>query len=251
MFQYDRVLGVIVMRAEEHVDLHVKGRHWLIVTETRVCWHNLSNIRSTVLERLHADGRTDMALLRPRPDLSILPIRNSAGTCSTRGVGANTTVRILANGLLAMIHQLFAAPGGKVSSLPVASAVFISANHILSRRIKRRERRRWQTDLYRKRSVYSGTSLLADSKFQAVSGQCKNFIQMTPADSEPLINLIGPKIVKRDTGFRADIPVQERLAVMLRFLTTGDSYTSLQNLQDFSYPKYVQLLLKHWRKIYR
>jgi len=48
---------------------------------------------------------------------------------------------------------------------------------------------------------------------------------MAPADIELLTNLVGPKIVKMDARFRAAIPVQERLAVTLRFWATGDSYT--------------------------
>jgi hypothetical protein len=75
--------------------------------------------------------------LKPDPDLSILPQRNSitksAGFCSTRGVGSNNTARIPANELRTLINQLFAAPGGKMSSLQVASAAFIFVNHILSR----------------------------------------------------------------------------------------------------------------------
>jgi hypothetical protein len=51
---------------------------------------------------------------------------------------------------------------------------------------------------------------------------------MTAADFELLINLVGPKIVKMDTRFRAAVPVQKGLAVTLRFLATGDSYSSLQ-----------------------
>jgi len=55
---------------------------------------------------------------------------------------------------------LFAAPGGK-KSLQVASQafIFVYLHHILCRR----------------RSVYSGTHLLADLKFQEVGGQYKNF----------------------------------------------------------------------------
>jgi len=60
-------------------------------------------------------------------------------------------------------------------------------HHILSRRRKRRERSWWQMELYRKRSVYSGTSLLADLKFQKVSGEYKKFARMAPADSGLLI----------------------------------------------------------------
>jgi hypothetical protein len=72
-------------------------------------------------------------------------------------------------------------------------------------------------------TVCSGTSLLANLKFQEVSGRYKKFTRMVPADFELPINLFGPKIVIRDTRFRAAIPVQERLAVTSRFLARSDS----------------------------
>jgi len=65
--------------------------------------------------------------------------------------------------------------------------------------------------------------MLADLKLQELSGQYKKFTRMTPADFELLINIVDPKIVKRGTILRVAIPFQEKLAVTLRFLATGDS----------------------------
>nr|CAH7753149.1 unnamed protein product [Callosobruchus chinensis] len=66
------------------------------------------------------------------------------------------------------------------------------------------------------------------------SGHLKNFTRMTAEDFERLIIFVGPKISKMDTKFRKAIPVQDRLAMTLRFLATGDSFTSLQYLFNVS-----------------
>jgi hypothetical protein len=54
---------------------------------------------------------------------------------------------------------------------------------------------------------------------------------MAPADFELLINLVGPKTKKMDTRLRAAIPFQERLAVILRLLATGDFSTLCSNFR--------------------
>ena len=136
-----------------------------------------------------------------------------------------------------------------MSSLQVVSPAFLFVHRLLSRRRKRQERLWWETELYRKRSVCNGTSFLTDLKFQEVSGQYKNFTRMAPADFELLIHLNGPKIVKMDTRFRASVPVQEILAVTLRILSTGDSYTSLQNLFQISKQAISQTIPEVYRAI--
>jgi hypothetical protein len=126
-----------------------------------------------------------------------------------------------------------------MSSLHVASAAFMFVHHVLAGRRKRRERRWWQTELCRKRSVYSGTRLLTDL----------NFTRMAPADFELLINLVSPKIVKMGTRFRVSVPIQERLAVTLRFLATSDSYTSLQYLFQISKQAISQIVSEVYQAI--
>ena len=57
---------------------------------------------------------------------------------------------------------------------------------------------------------------------------------MSPSEFEFLINLTGEKISKKDTVFRKAISVQQKLALMLLFLASGDSYVSLQYLFKIS-----------------
>lgn len=67
------------------------------------------------------------------------------------------------------------------------------------------------------------------------SGKFINFCRMSAEDFEHLLNKVGPIIKKQDTNMRKARPrIQDRLAVTLRFLATGDSFTTLSYLIKFS-----------------
>ncbi|KAL0861277.1 hypothetical protein ABMA27_008838 [Loxostege sticticalis] len=57
-----------------------------------------------------------------------------------------------------------------------------------------------------------------------------NFVRMSLQDFEIILEKVEPEIKKMNTNFREAITARERLSVTLRFLATGDSYTSLQYL---------------------
>ena len=53
------------------------------------------------------------------------------------------------------------------------------------------------------------------------------YFRMTPSRFDHLLSLIGPQITRQHTNFRSPISGAERLAVTLRFLTTGDSMQTI------------------------
>lgn len=60
-------------------------------------------------------------------------------------------------------------------------------------------------------------------------GVFENFLRISQSDFMYLLQTTGSNISKHDTKYRQSIPAQDRLAVTLRYLATGDSYTSLGN----------------------
>lgn len=109
-----------------------------------------------------------------------------------------------------------------------AAAAYICITSF-KRNKKRLKRRFWVSDYLQKRDRYGGSDLLNDLKIED-TGRFKNFCRMSSEDFEYLAQLIAPEVMKKDTNYRKSIPVNERLAVTLRYLATGDSFVSLEYL---------------------
>lgn len=89
--------------------------------------------------------------------------------------------------------------------------------------LQRRSRNRFRVRPYlQPRSFNIYQELKIDDRFGI-----QNFFRCSESDFEELVSLISPDIEKKTTWRNDVIPPDMRLGVTLRFLATGDSYTSL------------------------
>lgn len=86
--------------------------------------------------------------------------------------------------------------------------------------------RHWQNTYFLSEGTLYGENLLADLNLQDRAG-FRNFVRMTPYDFKKLLQIIRCEISRTDTHYWAAIPQSIQLAIMLRYLATGESFTSL------------------------
>nr|XP_039263826.1 protein ANTAGONIST OF LIKE HETEROCHROMATIN PROTEIN 1-like [Styela clava] len=92
------------------------------------------------------------------------------------------------------------------------------------------KRRRWWVHpiLQRRETRGEYHRLLKEMRLERRS-YFETYLRMSVEDFQILITLVGPVISKQATAFRKPIPPEERIAVTLRFLATGDSYRTIAN----------------------
>lgn len=93
---------------------------------------------------------------------------------------------------------------------------------------KRKPRKYWMKTWLKKRNEYSHMNLLLELK-ENNPYDFKNYLRMTENEYKYLLDLVTPLIERKDTVLRESIPVDDRLAVTLRFiLATGRSFEDLK-----------------------
>lgn len=88
--------------------------------------------------------------------------------------------------------------------------------------VKRSSPFSWTKMYLQKRSKLSCYNTI-QSELKIQDPMCfKTYLRMSPSTFEELLTLVGPDIQKQDTQLREAIPANERLALTLRFLVTGN-----------------------------
>ena len=94
-------------------------------------------------------------------------------------------------------------------------------------RRRRRHRALWARQWLLRRELYGDYDNLLWELHREDRKGFKTFIRITATFFEEMVERITPAVIKQDTKLRKALPVGLKLAVTLRFLATGNSYTSL------------------------
>lgn len=111
-----------------------------------------------------------------------------------------------------------------------AAAVFIVAKLVQRNKRRNNKKRRWVKDWIRQREIENTAQNLIRDLRKEEDNSFKQFFRTSPDQFDILLELIRPVISKRDTHLRKAISADARLAITLRYLSSGDSYRSLMLL---------------------
>lgn len=125
-------------------------------------------------------------------------------------------------------------PDDVVTAANLLVVIIVAAATIMTRRtsLRRRHgnRRVWVTTLLSQRNNRgSWNALIPDLEFHGNQrGTFTNYFRMNEDCFQVLLNKVAPLITHQDTVMRPAIPPQQRLAVTLRYLASGCTFTELQ-----------------------
>ena len=98
---------------------------------------------------------------------------------------------------------------------------------LLKRRLSRKRKRMWVRKINQARLCKGEYhSLIREMRLRDHESYFKYF-RMTPSRFDHLLSLVGPAIIRQETNFRKPVSPGERLAVTIRYLTTGDSMQTI------------------------
>lgn len=102
---------------------------------------------------------------------------------------------------------------------------------ILKRRKDRKLRKRlWVRQWIQRRILENTAHKLIQDLRNEQTDEFIRYFRMTPEQFDILLEKVTPAIQKRDTNMRLAISAEIRLAITLRYLSSGDSYRSLMLL---------------------
>lgn len=97
-------------------------------------------------------------------------------------------------------------------------------------KISKRKKRVWTRDWILRRSILGASNNFLREVEIEDENTYKNHLRLNSIQFNHLLELVQPKIQKRDTLMRAALPARLKLQITLRYLASGDSFRSLEAL---------------------
>lgn len=138
-----------------------------------------------------------------------------------------------------------------MSSIPAITAVCAAAYLLLEEDEHHRNRRCWVRDWFANREKLGFYANLLPALRNRDADLYENFVRMSGEDFDFLLELVTPLIQKQDTILRKSISAGGRLALTLRYLATGESFSSLQYLFKISQSSISSIIPEVCEAIYK
>ena len=99
----------------------------------------------------------------------------------------------------------------------------------LRRKRQRKERINWRDPFLEPKELSEYHTVMQQLREHNDIRRFQKFVRVSPDLFDNIVRRVGPKIARQDTNFRLAIPVEQRIAIALRFVATGESYQSLES----------------------
>lgn len=110
------------------------------------------------------------------------------------------------------------------------AAAILTAILIKRRKNKKLQKRIWARRWIQRRELDNTAHRLLQDLKNERADEFSRYFRLSPQQFEILLQKVTPAIEKMDTNMRQSISAETRLAITLRYLSSGDSYRSLMLL---------------------
>ena len=93
---------------------------------------------------------------------------------------------------------------------------------------RRKERENWCDPFLENKDLSEYHLVMQQLRENNDRRRFQKFIRVSPEMFDNIVQRVGPRIERKSTTFRPAIPVEQRVAIALRFVATGDCYQPLE-----------------------
>lgn len=131
-----------------------------------------------------------------------------------------------------------------------AAAVIVAAILVQKSKKRNNKKRLWAREYVRRRETDNVVQIMMEDLRNDSTDTFTKFFRMSSFEFDFLLNKLRHIIAKRDTNMRKAISAETRLAITIRYLSSGDSYRSLMLLFRVAHNTISKIVSETCKAIY-